>query len=1040
MDILASIIPLLGPALFEAAKTLAEKAITDPALEKGLEPFKKWLTSGYDQAKAEAALRQDALAALDETLKELPDKDATADRLVITLRLTGQIAATYTLLAATAVEMTRFDPQQIAPALLEALQLPESQRQTLARFLFHLRKRLAASEAYAPLIAYADALDQRGLLAGLSAEVAQVIANTQRTASYLELLVTSRRLTGNTQQALANYLEKVRQRSGDLMLPLIRKRSSETAKARLKQVFVPLSLRDTRAEEQAQKRGQRTKRRPDAIEMDVEAVRPASFGELLNRYDRFVLIGPPGCGKSTLLHRAALAFAEGRATEDLGWTGKPLLPILIRLRNFGVFLREHSEEFFQPAPGSLLRYLEESFRSGERMALPPTFFDDRLAEGGCLVLFDGLDEVSENRDAVAQHVNVFIAEFAAQGNRFGLASRPKGYENVEWSLRPANLALAEVNPLEPQGIRQLIHNLLTLIEPNPELRQGDCQGLDRAILGSDNPELVKIASNPLFCSALVQVYKYHGASLPQRRVDVFDEIVHLLLGFWRSQQQWLAERDRLAMEDGTGKNYREVKDAVEYKRRRLSHLAYHMQAVAKNAEIETGQAVAVLTQYLKERERVRDEQMAAEWAENFLVNSHDHSGLFVEVQPGVYAFTHKGFMEYLAATQLVNQSQSLPALVLENLADDWWEQVILLAGAHPNLPEDLRAQLITQTLDSLEQLERGSVRWERTLVMAGRMARDMGGYLPGCEREAVEDALHQAMTDSTLPPPTRANVADTLDALGWLPVDLYEFITLPNSPITQSPNLSIAKYPVTNIQYERFLNAPDFTQKEYWVDFPRFDENSQPMKKTWGDDGWKWLQETLKDKDYSPDGKQLFPRLWTDPRFGIVRRGVPVCAITWYEANAYCKWLQAHWGELEEGRDNPDLRPVLVRLPTEAEWIAAAGGDKLQERCPWDLPGRLMEDAEIIQRANVDEKVGRTTPMGMYPLGVSQPYGLWDMAGNVFEWQANHYRSGSQSLALRGGSWGHRTDLARLSARDYDPPDDVWSSYGFRVVVFPSLF
>ena len=159
--------------------------------------------------------------------------------------------------------------------------------------------------------------------------------------------------------------------------------------------------------------------------------------------------------------------------------------------------------------------------------------------------------------------------------------------------------MAEVNPLEPQGIRQLIENLLGLIEPDPGLRSKDVQTLDQAILGS--PELTNLAGIPLFCSALVQVYKYHGAELPQRRVDVFDEVVDLLLGFWRAQQRYLAGAEDLAKEDGTGKAFREVKEAVAVKQRRLSHLAYAMQE-SRQAEIEAGQAAGLLARYLMERD------------------------------------------------------------------------------------------------------------------------------------------------------------------------------------------------------------------------------------------------------------------------------------------------------------------------------------------------------------------------------------------------------------------------------------------------------
>ena len=180
------------------------------------------------------------------------------------------------------------------------------------------------------------------------------------------------------------------------------------------------------------------------------------------------------------------------------------------------------------------------------------------------------------------------------------------------------------------------------------------------------------------------------------------------------------------------------------------------------------------------------------------------------------------------------------------------------------------------------------------------------------------------------------------------------------------------------------------------------------MKEDWGEAGWEWLRSrACKDEDTSPDGKRVFPRYWNDPRFGAAQRGIPVVGVTWYEANAYCRWLQRHWSDLEEGEANPGCQPALVRLPAEAEWGRTAGGEQPQERYPWDAPGQAtQEQSEILKRANMGENgISHTTPVGMYPEGQGKPFRLWDLAGNVWEWQANLFNKDHDFLALRGGSW-----------------------------------
>ena len=282
----------------------------------------------------------------------------------------------------------------------------------------------------------------------------------------------------------------------------------------------------------------------------------------------------------------------------------------------------------------------------------------------------------------------------------------------------------------------------------------------------------------------------------------------------------------------------------------------------------------------------------------------------------------------------------------------------------------------------------------------------------------------------------RAAAADTLDALRYLPPDLPQLIHVQQDKL----DFWIGKYPVTNSQYQRFLQPENFSNPKLWLDFPKIEPDGTDKGETWGNQGWKWLQG--RELDDTPEGKVLLPRYWRDPRFGIARRGAPVVRVTWWEAMAYCRWLQEQWREQQEGSypDNPTA--VTVRLPTEAEWIAAAGGEgeKKDSRYPWSTTThRYAAQEEVLQRANVFESgINRTTPVGVFPQGASQPWKVMDMGGNVWEWQANLDEPGSNSLALRGGSWHDLAEGARVAVRDGGTPDGSWLSYvGFRVVCVP---
>jgi formylglycine-generating enzyme required for sulfatase activity len=267
-------------------------------------------------------------------------------------------------------------------------------------------------------------------------------------------------------------------------------------------------------------------------------------------------------------------------------------------------------------------------------------------------------------------------------------------------------------------------------------------------------------------------------------------------------------------------------------------------------------------------------------------------------------------------------------------------------------------------------------------------------------------------------------------------LDLYRLIKIESQKNSKvSYPFWIGKYPVTNAQYERFLNAPDFANPIYWLELPKFDENCVSIG-NWEKEGLDWLKKQL----MVSESKVLLPRHWGDENFGKSNSNHPVAGITWYEASAYCEWLFQNWDTLVESKANPITKPQAIRLPLETEWITAAGGDEPKERYPWDEAGKETTSLkEILRRANVSEsEIEHTTPVNTYPLGKS-PFGVMDMSGNVFEWQANCYYKSHNSLVLRGGSWGDNADYARVSIRgaDYWSPDRWGFDFGFRVVIIP---
>jgi formylglycine-generating enzyme required for sulfatase activity len=161
----------------------------------------------------------------------------------------------------------------------------------------------------------------------------------------------------------------------------------------------------------------------------------------------------------------------------------------------------------------------------------------------------------------------------------------------------------------------------------------------------------------------------------------------------------------------------------------------------------------------------------------------------------------------------------------------------------------------------------------------------------------------------------------------------------------------------------------------------------------------------------------------TDEGWG--RGKLPAIYVSWRDAEDFCAWLKKKTG-------------LGFRLPSEAEWEKAA-----RDRFPW---GSRLPDSSL---ANFNKDHLMTRPVGSYPKGAS-PFGVLDLAGNVWEWTSDWYdpgfypvsprenpmgpESGSER-AVRGGSWANGANLVRAANRSSEKPESKLNILGFRLAM-----
>jgi len=474
----------------------------------------------------------------------------------------------------------------------------------------------------------------------------------------------------------------------------------------------------------------------------AESILPLT--DALRDENALVIVGEPGAGKTTLLKYLALAFARDKAKDRLA-LNENRLPILVALRDFNVFINHafSRSKLDAVGPNVFPTFLTEHFKNvAPHLKFSEDFFSRLLESNRAIVLLDGLDEVADiaERARMAQLVSDIVVSPQWNENRFVVTSRPRGYEGEPRARLSPHCTDCSIRPFDEKDIEQFtlawyqavtFDRLGDTLEAASEAKAG-AESLIAAI--KREPRVRMLAQNPLLLSVLAMVHQ-RNVELPRLRARLYEECTDFLLGYWDE----LRDRESKTNLAHLGEMDRDAKRAL------LEPIALWLhERGERGTEVEGADLEKQLAgHFIKEG---CDKKTAQKRAKNFLGVIQDRSGLIVERSPGVFAFAHLTFQEYLAARAIRDREDGIP-YTLTRLHDPWWREVVLL---HGSLLSDTRGgqnnarrhttEFITAILDAKSHAE---PILRRDLLLTIRCMGDM-------EDNGIDPSLRQPITEEVL--------------------------------------------------------------------------------------------------------------------------------------------------------------------------------------------------------------------------------------------------------------------------------------------------
>ncbi len=445
----------------------------------------------------------------------------------------------------------------------------------------------------------------------------------------------------------------------------------------------------------------------------ARAARRIDLGELVGQERWAVLLGDPGAGKTTLIRWLALQFARSlldgetrvrvpgeqvRADADApkaeAWVdlGPARLPAPLRLADYAAARWKDGHD----SALSLFDYLGKQpwlrHPLHPDQAVGQAIVHEALRQGRALILLDGLDEITDQFrrgqvvDAIVHFLRTWVRDplsglcaaeegyapaqeraeerpRAQGGNQVLITSRPIGYYLAPL---PPTLAHYTVEEMSEPAIAAFCRAWTAAVhqETGAGDPAADAKALRQAVLDPDRPALREIAANPLLLTILAGLFYTLKGRLPERRVELYDEMVEAFIR--QRHEAWQAQglsdaRFRFAM----------------------GYAAVQLHANPERASQLAGEDD--LKEWLAEALEAFEGQYAPkqdEQAETLFASAAGLGGFLLERGDGAYGFIHRTLQEYFAALYLAHNRATVAGEVCRRLDEPAWHVPLTLAVAH----------------------------------------------------------------------------------------------------------------------------------------------------------------------------------------------------------------------------------------------------------------------------------------------------------------------------------------------------------------------